>query len=131
MSQEREAALAQDIASIRAQLAQLRAEAAPWRTAPPMNTPEILAELRAIRALLERQLVFSMCATMRREPPEFGEQLNQAWTDSQLAAPVLPDERRAAAEAATRYETATEASPRASTTSLASQSAAAAPGKAA
>ena len=66
------------------------------------DTAEILTELRAIRALLERQLVLSMYLTFKREPPEFAEQLNQAWMDSQLAAPVLPGERQAAAEAATR-----------------------------
>jgi hypothetical protein len=66
------------------------------------DTIEILTELRAIRALLERQLVLSMYLTFKREPPEFAEQLNQAWMDSQLAAPVLPGERQAAAAAATR-----------------------------
>jgi hypothetical protein len=66
------------------------------------NTTDILTELRAIRALLERQLVLSMCLTMRRDPPEFAEQLSQAWADSQLAAPVLAAERQEAAAAATR-----------------------------
>lgn len=66
------------------------------------DTPEILTELRAIRALLERQLVLSMCLTMMRDKPELAEQLNQAWMDLQRVAPVLPGERQAAAEAATR-----------------------------
>ena len=80
------------------------------------DTAEILTELRAIRALLERQLVLSMYLTFKREPPEFAEQLNQAWMDSQLAAPVLPGERQAAAEAATRCRLLRASSLRASPT---------------
>jgi hypothetical protein len=89
------------------------------------DTPEMLTELRAIRALLERQLVLSMYLTFKREPPEFAEQLNQAWMDSQLAAPVLPGERQAAAAAATRCAQEPAASPHALTTAPATHPAAA------
>jgi hypothetical protein len=89
------------------------------------NTTEILTELRAIRALLERQLVLSMYLTFKRETPEFGEQLKQAWADLQLAAPVLPGERQAAAEAATRCAQEPAASAHALTTAPATHPAAA------
>jgi hypothetical protein len=85
----------------------------------------MLTELRAIRALLERQLVLSMYLTFKREPPEFAEQLNQAWMDSQLAAPVLPGERQAAAAAATRCAQEPAASAHALTTAPATHPAAA------
>lgn len=60
----------------------------------------ILDELRAIRALLERQAVSFMCMTRPQDLPQAQiDELTQAWNRVVLAAPMTASERRAAAAA--------------------------------
>lgn len=60
----------------------------------------ILDELRAIRALLERQAVSLMCMTRPQDLPQDAmDELTRAWHRVVLAAPLIESERRAAAAA--------------------------------
>lgn len=64
---------------------------------------QMLAELRALRALMERLVVFfEIVCRPSDQPPEVAEQLTQAWSRVATAAPVFPAEEQQAAEAASR-----------------------------
>ena len=77
----------------------------------------VLAELRALKALMERLVVFFEIVYRPSEvPPEVAEQLTQAWTRVATAAPVFPAEEKQAAEAASRCAGAPPVAPGASST---------------
>jgi hypothetical protein len=63
----------------------------------------ILVELRSLKALMERLVVFFEIVCRPSDlPPEVAEQLTQAWSRVATAAPVFPAEEQQAAEAAFR-----------------------------
>ena len=78
---------------------------------------QVLAELRALKALMERLVVFFEIVCRPSDlPPEVAEQLTQAWSRVATAAPVFPAEEKQAAEAASRCAGAPPVAPGASST---------------
>lgn len=79
----------------------------------------LLAEVRALRAVMERLAVANEILWMRnRDQPQVASQVSQAWDRVTAAAPLFPSEGQQAPEGASRFAAAPAVAPCASATSL-------------